>query len=444
MKNNLQFLICLFVLSLFLPLAGQAAESSLYLAPSQGTFSAGSTFSVSIYLNTKGEEINAVQVDLKFPAEILQVTLPTAGESFVSEWLTPPSYSNAGGTISFKGGIPGGVITSSGLISTITFRAKSSGLARVEFLDSSRVFLNDGKGTSVSPLMNGGSYKIQVLPPEGPEILSASCPDSEIWYCDSGPSFSWSKEVGVTDFSWSFSQSFQENPDTVSEGVQTLKSYEDVSDGVWYFHLRAKKDGVWGRSSHRTVKIDCGSPQEVDIEVDASSGFAYFETQDFHSGIDYYEVSVLDVGTASAPFFIEATSPFKLPCDKPGKYKVIVRAYDKAGNHQEAEAEFQIFSSFISYISGQGIQIKGILFSWPMICLISFILFFSVGYLIFYFFRRGKFGFKKGIKEIREALDEIEKIERRENEISRLKENFKLEKQELERKLKQEENNDIQ
>ncbi len=439
MKNSFQLFI-LILLAVFFPLAGQAAESSLYLAPAQGTFFSAGTFSISVYVNTKGEEINAVQVDLKFPPELLQVALPTARESFVSEWLTPPSYSNTGGVISFKGGIPGGIITSSGLISTITFRAKSPGLAKVEFLDSSQVFLNDGKGTPVPSLLTGGNYRILVPPPEGSEISSVNFPDPEIWYCDSDPTFSWEKKAETDGFSWSFSQNPQENPDTVSEGIQTIKVYEEVSDGVWYFHLRAKENNTWGRASHRAVKIDCRAPEKFDIQVDANSGFAYFEIEDLYSGVDYSEVSVFNTDAAAAGFFIETVSPFKIPCADHGKYKIIVRAYDKAGNRQEAEAEFQILSSFLSYLPGQGIQINGVLFSLWLICLIMLVLFSSLGYLIFVFSRRGGLGFRKGIKEIKEALREIEKIEHKEAEIDQLKASFKEKKQELEKKLTKEEN----
>ena len=163
---------------------------SLYVVPSKGTFLAGSTFSLSLYVDTKGSKINALEVDLIFPPEVLQVTTPTAGKSFIAEWTAPPSYSNTGGTISFKGGIPGGIITSSGLVSTVTFRAKSPGQAWLKILKSSKVFLNDGKGTPIFTANIDGVYDILVPPPEGPEISSASHPDSDIWYSNSSPVFS--------------------------------------------------------------------------------------------------------------------------------------------------------------------------------------------------------------------------------------------------------------
>jgi hypothetical protein len=189
------FLIIILLILSFLIIPSVLGESaSLNLAPSRGTFLVGSTFSISIFVDTKGNKINAVELELKFPPDILQVTSPTAGESFISEWLTPPTYSNVGGFINFKGGIPEGIVTSAGLISTVTFRARFSGIAKIEFLNSSKVLLADGEGTPIFTNNFGGIYEISVPPPEGPKISSPTHPDSDKWYSDSNPSFSWEKE----------------------------------------------------------------------------------------------------------------------------------------------------------------------------------------------------------------------------------------------------------
>jgi hypothetical protein len=442
MNKNFQFsifnfLIILVISILFFPLGIEAAGASLYLAPSRGTFFVGSTFGLSVYVNTKGNEINAVEVDLKFPQDILQVTTPTAGESFISEWLTPPSYSNIGGTISFKGGIPEGIVTSAGLISTITFRAKAPGIAKVEISDASSVLLADGKGTPLSVAILEGVYEILVPPPEGPKVFSPTHYDSDIWYANPNPQFCWEREKGVTDFSFSLSQNPQEEPDTVSEGSSILfKSYREIPDGVWYFHLRAKKENVWGKTSHFGIKIDTAPPQTFEPRIDARAGFIYFETKDLYSGIDYYEISVLNIteSPAPTPFFIIGTSPFKIPSRKVGKYNIIVRAYDKAGNWQEGETQFQILSPLFSYIEGEGIEFWGVLFSLQTIYLLLFVLLGVAAYLIFYFMSRR--GLRGGIKEIKEALEEIEKIEERERKTKEIKERFREEKEKLEEKLR--------
>lgn len=443
MKKTASVIIISIILSLMAPIA-QGTGVSLYLSPQSGTFLVGSTFTVSIYLNTKGNEINTVEVDLKFSPDVLQVTSPTAGESFVSSWLSPPSYSNTRGTISFRGGILEGISTSAGLISTITFRAKAPGRAKIEFLESSRVLLNDGKGTSVLATTIGGFYEISIPPPEGPKVLSSTHPDSDLWYRNNNPSFSWEKE-GAADFSYGFSQNPQEEPDETSEGSVNFKSYSDVLDGVWYFHLRAKKRGVWGKTSHVAVRIDTNPPREFVPRVDPYSRFVYFETEDSHSGIEYYEVSVRDVSKVppEQPFFTEAVSPLKIPYEKSGKYNATVRAFDKAGNLQEGEINFRLISPTFSYVEGEGIQVKGLFLPWLLVYLVGFILIGGIGYLIFHLSQKGKFGFKKGIKEIEEALTEIEKIEEREREAKGLKEKFEREKERLERKLEDEENKHV-
>ncbi len=428
-------LVFLFSVTLLQP--AKAGGGSLYLAPSRGSFLLGSTFSISIFIDTKGNEINALEVNLKFPPELLQITAPTTGESFISEWLTPPNYSNVGGFVSYKGGIPEGIITTAGLVSTVTFRAKSPGRAEIKFLDSSKILLKDGKGTPIFTNNFSGVYEILIPPPEGPKISSFTHPDSDVWYMNNNPVFSWEKEKGMTDFSFSISQNPQEIPDTISEGPDTSVFYRDIDDGIWYFHLRAQGNGIWGRASHFGVKIDTAPPKEFDPRIDLPSGFTYFSTKDINSGIDYYEISVLNISETEGPasFFVEALSPYKIPYQDPGKYSLVVRVYDKAGNLQIGEVKFRIFSSFISFIEGKGIQVKGILFPWWLVYLIVFILLFWMGLLIFYFVRK-KPKFEKGLKEIKEALEEIEKIEEKEEKEKRSKEEFKKEKERLEERLR--------
>jgi hypothetical protein len=413
-----------------------ASGSSLYLAPSKGSFLVGNTFSVSIFVNTKSTDINAVQVDLKFPADILQVTSPTTGESFISEWLTPPTYSNIAGFINFKGGIKEGIVTSAGLVSTVTFRAKSAGTAKIEFLDSSKILLRDGKGTPISTLNIGGSYEILVPPPEGPKVKSDSHPDSDIWYTDRDPIFSWEKKEGVGAFSFSFSQNPQEIPDNLSEGMETSTIFNDVEDGIWYFHIRGQEKGIWGRTTHFGVKIDSTSPEQFPIDLDLSTLFANFSSRDNHSGIGHYEVSILRIVDQEipAPFFIEAYPYFKIPFEEPGRYSMVVRVYDRAGNSQTSETVFRVISPIFSYIQNKGIQIKGFLLPWWLIYLILLSSVVLTAYLV-YSFASKRFGFGRGIKEIREALQEIKKIEQKEKEFEKMKSEFTQEKEKLEEKI---------
>jgi len=374
MKKPLLILLSL-ILSLTIISNARAQSASLYLSPSSGSFLAGSTFSVSIFLDTGGNEINVVFAELKFPPEILQVTSPAAGSSFFAEWLTPPNYSNERGIISFRGGVPGGITTSAGLVSSITFRTVASGKAKVEFTEGSRVLLHTDKGTDILVTTINGEYHILVPPPEGPRVFSPTHPNPDIWYSDSTPSFSWEKEGGVTDFSWSFDQNPQGRPDGVSEGEATLISFPEVADGIWYFHIRQKKEGIWGKTSHVQIRIDITPPKDFIPRVETYTrliGYqtmVYFETTDDFSGVDHYEVSLIDLSARepSRSFFTEEISPYRVPFKKAGKYNAIIKAVDRAGNTRESEARFRLVTPFISYIEGKGLEIRGILFPWWVI-----------------------------------------------------------------------------
>jgi len=99
--KRLILLLVILIFSFFITFPVKAESSSFYLSPSSGSFLVGSTFTLSIFLNSEGNEINVVWADLKFPPEILQITSPTTGSSFISEWIIPPNYSNERGIISF-------------------------------------------------------------------------------------------------------------------------------------------------------------------------------------------------------------------------------------------------------------------------------------------------------------------------------------------------------
>lgn len=367
--------ILVFLLSFSLTSLVSAESAFLYLSPSSGSFLIGSTFTVSVFVNTEGNEINTVLAELRFPPDKLQVTSPTAGTSFIAEWLTPPNYSNEKGIISFKGGIPGGIGTSAGLVSSVTFRVVSSGKAKIEFRETSKVLLNDGKGTNILTNTQGGEYHLLIPPPEGPQVFSSTHPNPNIWYSDSSPAFSWEKESGVTDFSWSFDQNPTGRPDGIAEGSQTSVSFSDVLDDIWYFHLRQRKEGVWGKTSHVAVRVDANPPREFTPQVEASTllvdyqTMVYFETTDDSSGLDHYEVSIIDLSLpeSSRSFFTEEISPYKVPFKKPGKYNVIIKAVDKAGNSRESEAKFRMVTPLISHIEGRGLEVRGILLSWRLI-----------------------------------------------------------------------------
>ena len=313
-----------------------AGNASLYLSPAAGSFFVGSTFDVSVFVNTGGENINAIEVNLKFDPTKLQVASPTAGKSFIEVWVAQPTFSNTKGTMSFIGGVPSpGINTSAGLVSTVTFRAISPGETQITFLDSSKVLKNDPQGVNILTSMNRGVYTLLIPPPEGPKVFSSTHSDQNKWYKNNNPTFSWEKEEGVTEFSFSIDEDPMEVPDNNSEGDRTSVSFSEIGNGIWYFHVKGKKADIWGGTSTYPVKIDLTPPASFTPTVQPSEKtiekqpLVSFFTTDAASGMDYYQIKYIDItpekAEEEAGFFTEAPGPYKLPTLATGKYLVVVR-----------------------------------------------------------------------------------------------------------------------
>jgi len=350
MKRTLFLLFLLLGLFSYPYSASSQNGASLYLSPQTGSFFVGGTFTVSIFANTGESYINAVSALLIFPSDKLQIVQPTGGESFISIWLTQPEFSNIEGTLDLKGGVPSpGIKTSSGLVTTVTFRVKSPGEAIINFNKDSQILKNDGKGTNILSSLIGGRYRLLVEPPEGPIVASLTHPDSNVWYSNSNPSFSWTKEKDINNFSYTFEQNSKTVPDNVSEGEHVVQDYTDIADGIWYFHIKAHETS-WGGTTHFPVFIDTLAPASFSPELlskkvsEIQRGSVSFITTDSTSGLDYYEIKIEDTDDQDngTSFFFEVSSPYRLPKLETGEYTIIVRAYDKAGNWQDEEVSLLV------------------------------------------------------------------------------------------------------
>jgi hypothetical protein len=148
-KFKLKIISVVIISFALFPAATFAAK--LYLEPSEEEYHQGDVFIEEIRLNTQGEYINTVEIDLSFPKDILEVKDLSRGNSILSLWIKEPSFSNQEGKISFIGGIPAGYQGWDGLLAKIIFKVSdtplTSEVARIKFLDTSQLLLNDGFGT---------------------------------------------------------------------------------------------------------------------------------------------------------------------------------------------------------------------------------------------------------------------------------------------------------
>jgi len=351
-RNTLLLVVFLLLFSIF----SHANAATLFLSPANGSYSVGQTFSVSVYVSSVDQAMNAVSANISFPSNLLQVVSLSKTNSIVTNWVQEPSFSNTSGTINLEGIVLNpGYQGNSGRIITITFKAKSAGTAEVVFTSSS-VLANDGLGTNILTNIGKAQFIIKSTTitepgageattptpkagtPQAIKIQSPTHPDSNSWYQDTNPKFTWSLSEDITKIAFTLDQKASTVPNKVADRLITSYQYQDLKEGVWYFHLQAKNDLGWGDVSHFKVQIDKTPPESFKISIDNNGDetnpqpYLSFETKDALSGIDHYEIQIGDQPIIKVLPQEIKNGKYQIPATAPNTYQLIIKAVDKAGN----------------------------------------------------------------------------------------------------------------
>ena len=428
-----------FLFFLFATEREKTLAATLSLTPSSGSFEIGSTFDVSIILNTEGKNINAVKASLLFPPNDLQVVSPSVGRSIASVWAVSPTYDNNAGTINLECGFPNGINATSGLITTITFRVKGNGSVILRFKDDSKVLLDNGKGTDDLNQINNGVYTLILPSPNGPEVISETHTDQSRWYKESSVILKWvDPDPELTEnYSYIINDIPDDIPDDIAEGDKNNISYKSLPDGRNYFHIKAlNKDKVWGGTTHYAINIDTIPPAEFPVDIFPSNKTSrrnpiiQFITTDNFSGIDHYEVKVVPLSNVNdysqenqdkQIMFIEAKSPYSIQNLEIGSYDVIVRSYDTAGNYHDSIQKLKITNTAFQFIGDDGLTIgEREIISWRWVLLVFLAIIFFLAYTVW----RLKHHHKKIEKDIIDKKLPPE-IRKKIEELKRLKEKYK-------------------
>jgi hypothetical protein len=335
----------------------EAATS--YFSPSSGSFVVGNIFTVNVLVNTNNTAINNVDAVINFPSNLLEIVSVSKSGSIFSLWVEEPTFSNSAGTLSFSGGLPTpGYTGVGGKVLSVVFRAKNEGSASLLF-SSAAIRANDGLGTDVFTSSGQALFnlitKAKITPPaeetpapvvgkvpEAPSVSSPTHPDPEKWYANNDLEFSWPLPAGVNGVSFYFSKSPTSNPGSVSDGLLSSKTYQDVEEGIWYFHIKFRNSAGWGPITHRKVQIDSTSPKDLLVMVSVSEleeakrlTLAKL-AKDELSGLSHFEVSVNGNEPVEVPVSADLTSAsYEFDLRESGTYSILVRAMDKAGNFIE-------------------------------------------------------------------------------------------------------------
>jgi Bacterial Ig domain len=133
-----------------------ASSDKMYLSPSSGTHTVGSTFSVAIRENSNTDQVNTVEADLTYPTSKLQyISTSLSGTAF---GITAVKTGGSGSTSTQLGTMSS--VTGDKLVATVTFKVLASGSGSVTFASSSQV-LSSSTNSNVLGSMTGGSYTLQ-------------------------------------------------------------------------------------------------------------------------------------------------------------------------------------------------------------------------------------------------------------------------------------------
>jgi len=351
------FGICLLLfIGLLFPVEAQE-KASLFFSPSSETFIKGEYFSVELKVDTKGFPINAAQASISFPSDKLELVGVSKENSIFSLWTEEPRVNK--NKIFLSGGIPHPGFNGVGSIVSINFLARELGNAEI-YIEDGKVLADDGKGTDILMFIKEAKYSIQeesIILQENieellndisfaPQVFCSTHPDSNQWYNNSNPRFQWKLTPDTDKVSFILDSNPDTLPDDISEGLLQEKYFEEVKDGVWYFHLKIAEKGKWSPVAHYKIQIDNSPPDYFEIVVDNYGDSTnpnpdlYFETRDNVSGIENYRFKVDDNNFLD---LLQAQiNPFSLSDLTTGVHSIVVRATDKAGNNVEAKAVIEV------------------------------------------------------------------------------------------------------
>jgi len=135
-----------------------------FVVPSKGQYRLGEIFPMKVEIAGIKTPVNAVQADLGFDPAKIEVAEISTEDSFANIFIQK-EINNEAGYARLTGGLPNpGFFADRGVFGTVFFKGKTPGVTKIDFLPSSMVLANDGRGSNVLRELASASYLI--LPEE--------------------------------------------------------------------------------------------------------------------------------------------------------------------------------------------------------------------------------------------------------------------------------------
>lgn len=342
----------------------QAEAATLYLRSSNSKVTVGSLVTVNLLVDTQGKIINNAESSIQFSNDLVEVVSLNYRSSIFSLWVETPNFSNNSGRISFNGGIPDPGYKGSGAnVLSVIVKAKKAGTASF-VLSGAAVRENDGLGTDILTGQSSASFVIAandaepvkppVVTPEptkpesndsasGPALTlnSSVFGNSNTWYAKKSGTISWRLPSNASAVQTLLDNNANSTPRIEYVPAIASKNIGELSDGVWYFHVRYRANNVWSKTATYKIQVDTTGPSELKFQPEKSDNCVMgvkLSANDVLSGLDYYNIKIDDEAIIKVlPENAANLIPF--PELKSGKHHILIEAYDKAGNKSTTESD---------------------------------------------------------------------------------------------------------
>jgi alpha-tubulin suppressor-like RCC1 family protein len=98
-------------------------------------------------------------------------------------------------------------------------------------------------------------------------LTSSTHPNQALYYASNAPALAWTvgDPTAAVGYSYVLDQTPDTVPDTTIDTTATSISFTGLTNGVWYFHLRARcQAGAWSATATYTLRIDSTLPTTTD------------------------------------------------------------------------------------------------------------------------------------------------------------------------------------
>jgi hypothetical protein len=156
----------------------QTPKTARIISDSKGSYAVGKVFPMKVNISGMEVPVNAVKTDLSYDPTIAEVVSISTEGSFATIFVEQ-IIENDVGFARLSGGLPNpGYSGPEHLFATFYLKGISPGVFKVEFLQSSMVLANDGKGTNI--LQNTTPASFLITTPTGDEQIDDQLPTEKI------------------------------------------------------------------------------------------------------------------------------------------------------------------------------------------------------------------------------------------------------------------------